>query len=528
MPIMRVISVLVSGIALSSACAGAGSDSSDGGAGPETGLQEGGTEGGADAGKAAADGAAAKTCKPDEISCGGACVVTSSCSFSVTSLDPPTGWQSGRGYVTLHGSGFVAGTTVSIADGRAPARIVDATKILIETPPGPVGSQDVTVSVSGAKAVLRGGFTYQTAGLTPPWQQRGLTTGRVETSVAVLQDGRALIAGGLAGLAWSTAVDTADIYTEPGAAAVVAANSMSTQRFIPAAVTLLTGKVVVAGGACQLSSATDGCIGNLKSVDVFDPSTNKFTPSAASLPDDSVAVQGILLVDGRVLFLTNSAPRAAIYDPGSDSIKVVPVPVAGPYGIAYPFLVRLRDGRVLLGAGALTGTGSPGSYTFLFDSSSDAFTATGSFAVLRFGATANTLPDGRVVVMGGADPSSNAPLDTVEFYDPVAETFSLAPYKMSVPRAGHASVLVRDGTVLAIAGATTAGGYCTTLGTWTATVDQIDPVAGKITPFPALAQPVQGITGVVMTDGSVLVAGGAQCGVAPEPYVDFLQGAMIR
>src|SRR5207302_1569549 len=123
-------------------------------------------------------------------------------------------------------------------------------------------------------------------------------------------DGRVLIAGGASGLTYDTSLATADLYTEPDDSAVIASGAMSTPRFISSAVTLLTGKVVVTGGACKLSTAMGGCVGNPKAIDVFDPKANTFTPSAASLPEDWVATQGVLLVDGRALFTTNSAPHA--------------------------------------------------------------------------------------------------------------------------------------------------------------------------------------------------------------------------
>jgi len=514
-----------------------GSAGLDAGSGVDGGavVGDGGTLADSGSGTFGADGSGAEpdaplSCTSPEILCGGACVVTSSCAFAVTSLTPATGWQNGRGYVTLSGTGFAPGTTVSIGDGQAPARVVNATTILIETPPGPLGPQDVTVSLGGATATLKGAFTYKGAGLTPPWQQRGLTTGRNYPSMAVLQDGRVLIAGGESGLDYTTALDTADLYTEPAAMAVAVSSTMGAERIGPAgAVTLLTGKVVVVGGDCMYSNATGGCDADTTAVDLFDPVTNTFTPSAASMPGSSVVVSGVLLVDGRVLFVNNTSPDAAIYDPDADTITTVPLPLplSSQFGLFYPFMARLRDGRVLVGAGDTNDQSTPANYTFLFDPATDTFTPTGAFVVLRDAATATTLPDGRVMVLGGVPSGSAvtaAALDSIELYDPVAGTFSLAPYTMSSGRIGHATVLVRDGTVLAIAGSTNDQSNCTTPGTEVASVDQIDPVAGTVTAFPPLAQPVTQLVGVVLHDGSVLVGGGAQCGVAPQPYVDFLQG----
>jgi hypothetical protein len=489
-------------------------------------------------------GTCGKVCGSGAQCCSAACVTTASCAFAVTSVTPATGWQNGGGYVKLSGAGFAQGTTVSIGDGKAPALYVDPTTLLIQTPPGPVGPQDVTVSLAGKTATLAGGFAYTQGGLESTWQQKNLTVGRANgPALAVLQDGRVLVAGGTSGLTWDTANASADLYTEPAASAVAAAGMMSTPRFVAAAVPLLNGKVVVAGGACEYSAGWPAgkCLGDPTEIDLFDPATNTFTASKAHFPPPpaaamespagAIAVFGVLLVDGRVFLATNTLPSAFVYDPSLDTLTSVAWPAPFPsgflYGLDYPFVVRLRDGRVLVGAGDLAETATLASFTFVFDPASNAIAATGPFAHLRSGATANTLPDGRVMVVGGADPN-NAYLsvDTVELYDPVAGKFSLAPYKLSQPRGGHASVLVRDGTVLALGGSDGGVKDCTTPSAGlTATVDQIDPVKGTVVAFPSLPRPAEGIGGVVTLDGSVFIGGGAICGnTTVQPYVDFLQG----
>ena len=130
--------------------------------------------------------------------------------------------------------------------------------------------------------------------------------------------------------------------------------------------------------------------------------------------------------------------------------------------------MRLRDGRVLLGGGDGGTTAAE-----LFDPDTDTFTPTGSMSSGRSMVTAHTLPDGRVMVVGGSSLSAggiNAPLDSIELFDPKTGTFSVAPYKLSVGRTWHASALVRDGTVLAMGGYTVTGQCDSSVGS----VDQID------------------------------------------------------
>lgn len=86
---------------------------------------------------------------------------------------------------------------------------------------------------------------------------------------------------------------------------------------------------------------------------------------------------------------------------------------------------------------------------------------------------------------------------------------------------------MRDGTVLAIGGSEGGMRDCTTPVSTSETGDQIDPVKGTVRPFPPLAQPIEGCGGVVTPDGSVFIGGGGQCGVAPLPFVNFVQGAPV-
>jgi hypothetical protein len=137
--------------------------------------------------------------------------------------------------------------------------------------------------------------------------------------------------------------------------------------------------------------------------------------------------------------------------------------------------------------------------------------------------TAHTLPDGRVMVLGGSSMSAggvHVPLDSIELYDPTADKWTVAPYKLSTGRTWHASALVRDGTVLAMGGYNV-DGTCTP----TTTVDQVDPVNGTVQAFGTLPHANTEWTAVTLQDGSVLGVGGGACGTPLAlPSLDFLPG----
>src|SRR5205823_1875781 len=99
------------------------------------------------------------------------------------------------------------------------------------------------------------------------WEQKPLQVVRGEDpGLAVMQDGRVLIAGGTTVPDVATsALDTAEIYDRVSDTVGPAANKMSTQRWHASAVALLTGKVLVLGATCG------GCAGDGTLADLFDP-----------------------------------------------------------------------------------------------------------------------------------------------------------------------------------------------------------------------------------------------------------------
>jgi hypothetical protein len=226
----------------------------------------------------------------------------------------------------------------------------------------------------------------------------------------------------------------------------------------------------------------------------------------------------VLLADGRVLISSATQATADIYDPTADSFTQVPTLAVHTFG----FMVRLRDGRALLGAGDGGQTAAE-----LFDPKTSTFTATGSLNSGRSMLTAHTLPDGRVIAIGGASTSAGAvedPQNTVELYDPVAGTWTMAPYTLSTPRCWHASAVARDGTIV-VMGGYNANESCT-MTSASQTVDQIDPTSNTVAPFGTLPDPNTEWTAVTLLDGSVIGVGGGACGTSSAlPDVYFLQGS---
>jgi hypothetical protein len=453
-------------------------------------------------------GACGNACGAGATCCSGGCNVTPSCDFSVASVDPSGIWQSGGDFVQLVGSGFAKGMKAYIADARAPIQVVDANHATLVTPPGPVGRVDLKLVLPGAKTTtMTKAFAYESGGLTTPWQTKPLSSVRGEfPGVAVMQDGRVLIAGGVTKPDdESTSLATAEIFTRTTDSLSPAKNTMTEPRWRNVAVTLLDGRVLVAGRGC---GGTGTCTGD--TADLFDPKTDTFTPSKGRLSRPREFPRAVLLVDGRVLIFSDSTysgpePGVDIYDPTTDAFTSL-TPPSQPGGYA----VRLRDGRALIVGGG------PSMAAMTFDPDTNTFAPSGTLHEVRAQFTAHTLPDGRVIVIGG----NWAPAtDTIEFWDSASNAFTYATYKLTKPRGWHGSALVRDGTILIL------GGYqdgCTP----TDTVDQIDPVKGAVTPFASLSHWNTELNAVTLLDGSILGVGGGECGASSAyPDLDFLPGA---
>jgi IPT/TIG domain/Kelch motif len=465
-------------------------------------------------------GTCGTVCGSGEACCAGACVETASCSFAVTSMTPALGMQNGGEWLTLKGAGFADGMKVFLGDGRAPTLVVDASTATIQTPPGLPGKVDVTIDLSGTKATRKQAFEYRSAGLQKPWKVIPMSVVRGENpGITVLQDAHVLIAGGtLVPDDYLQSLDSAELFDRNTESMTTVSSAMTgAPRWQNSAITLLDGRALVVGGGCLVSMS---CVGDPTLAHLFDPSTNTFTATASPMSVGRAYTRAALLPDGRVFIASGNDPSIEIYDPKTDSFQQIANSQLHQFG----FVVRLRDGRVLIGAGDGGVTAAE-----LFDPDTDTLTPTGPLVQGRSMLTAHTLPDGRVMVVGGSSVSAGGiqdPLDSIELYDPGTGTFSPAPYKLSIGRTWQAGALVRDGTVMSMGGYTVSGQCASSVGT----VDQIDPIAGTVTPFDPLpnGKVATEWNAVTLLDGSIVAVGGGACGTASAlPEVYFLPGAPV-
>lgn len=329
------------------------------------------------------------------------------------------------------------------------------------------------------------------------------------------------------------------------AAAWTVIASMSEARNGHTATLLADGKVLVAGGGTA-------------SAELYDPSTGTWT-ATGNMIQARGGHTATLLLDGRVLvtgghsgdggYPPSDRDRSAeLYDPATGTWTATGAMSLPHYGGTATLLL---DGTVLV-AGGYDNSALPLASAELYDPSSGSWTATGGMIEKRVHHAATLLSDGKVLLVGGYGwPSFDTPdrLASAELYDPGTGTWTAAG-SMNEPRAWITALLLRDGRVLVAGGEVhiasaelydPAGGTWTptgnadirgTLGTYTLLGDGrvlaegsccgatdllataaiaaelFNPVNGNWTATASMDEAQFGHTATLLTDGSVLVAGG--------------------
>jgi hypothetical protein len=193
--------------------------------------------------------------------------------------------------------------------------------------------------------------------------------------VAMLADGRILVAGGAAGLGRPT--ESCEIY-DPSGDVWTVTGALATPRHRPSLVAIDGGALVVGGSRARDADPVVGC-------ERFDAAAGRWSP-AADLPLAIDTRTVLTLSDGVVLAVGRAG--WALYDAGRDSwLRCAGLPVAERTA------VRLDDARV-----ALFGADSAVS---VLDVTTGELTAAGHTRLPRADSTAVRLPDGSVLLLGG-------------------------------------------------------------------------------------------------------------------------------
>jgi len=221
----------------------------------------------------------------------------------------------------------------------------------------------------------------------------------------------------------------------------VLVGDMTTARALHGVALLPDGKVLVAGGV-------NGS-GDQSSAEIFDPTTGEFTATGSmSEPRQfcGLANHPVTLKNGKVLitggYNGQVLSTAELYDQSSGTFSQT-----GSMSTTRwcPTVTLLTDGKVLV-AGGYDQNGTYQNTAELYDSSSGTFSATGDMTVARDSAMATLLTNGKVLIVGGANPNE---LRSAEIYDPSSGKFKATaslPSPLEWPFLG--SALLENGDVL--------------------------------------------------------------------------------
>ena len=214
---------------------------------------------------------------------------------------------------------------------------------------------------------------------TGTWSATGPMVGGGGTAT-LLRDGKVLVRG-----------DSGSELYNPDTGSWTATVSRPSQRHSHAAVLLLDGRVLVAGGHIDGDTAT-------ASAEMYDPDIESWT-AIAKMHSKRETIEAFLLPDGKVLVVGSSRGdplSAEWYDPATGAWTVIG-DMVGPGGSEVGSGRLLSDGKVLVRPRAESSDAA------LFDPVSGSWMTAASMLESHYGASATALLDGTVLVAGGRD-----------------------------------------------------------------------------------------------------------------------------
>jgi hypothetical protein len=315
-------------------------------------------------------------------------------------------------------------------------------------------------------------------------------TGKLNTArefghtATLLPNGKVLVAGGEGGFG---TLNSAELY-DPATGTWSITASLNAARSGHTATLLPNGKVLV--------------VGDYNATELYDPATGTWS-FTGNLNIARAGHTATLLLNGKVLVAGDGFPEKTteLYDPATGIwTRTGDLHTDREYHTA----TLLSNGKVLLVAGGYncqTGVCSLLNTAELYDPAAGTWSITASLNTARFFHTATLLPNGQVLVAGGATRNYSDPTNSAELYDPATGTWSITA-RLNTARFFHTATLLPNGQVLVAGGGNalspghtnSAELYNPATGVWSYTANpNSDRSAHTATPLP---------------NGKVLVAGG--------------------
>ena len=224
-------------------------------------------------------------------------------------------------------------------------------------------------------------------------------------------------------------------------------------------------------------------------AELYNPATGTWSKTTPT-KETGYAETSTLLPDGDVLVTGfGGANNAEVYNPAKATwTNTGPMTDSGAFSTA----TLLQNGQVLV----------TGATAALYNPATNKWTATASPSTPRQEATATLLTNGDVLLAGGETPGGGSSLPNAELYDPATGKWT-ATGSMNAARYGGTATLLTDGTVLAAGGCAGCGNQ-----PGLASTEVYQPDESLWFPITSMTQPRVFQTATLLSDGSVLVAGG--------------------
>ncbi len=260
-----------------------------------------------------------------------------------------------------------------------------------------------------------------------------LTDARAYSPAVTLLDGRILVAGGTG--RGGNPLASAEIF-DSATGTWSATGNMLVRRTQHTATALADGRVLVVGGLDRFGNRIAEC-------ELYDPTTGIWT-ATTSYYVGVAHHPAVRFLDGRVFVVPDSG-SPAIYDPATATWSF---PGALAFGYQEQTLTLLADGRVIMVGGGNDGVAY--NYVDIFDPAVNDWTGAPQRLIeARQGHTATLLPDGRLLVAGGQN--GGVALDSAELYDPITNQWSRAG-RLNAARAYHTATELANGDVVIAGG----------------------------------------------------------------------------
>lgn len=208
-----------------------------------------------------------------------------------------------------------------------------------------------------------------------------MSIGRWSLDSVVLANGKILFAGGASAFKASAVLDSAELFNPQTMQFEPVLNTLSAARHSFGISTLSDGRVLLTGGSAEGNSLNGA---GLKSVDIYDPETNRFVPASSTMFGRSLHAQ-VTLRDGRVIVIGGAQNNAEIYSPTTNQWTTFT-------GLLPTTLKDMKafetfDGRVFIAGGQDTVTGLTTDQTWFLDVNSGQFTPGPSMQGFHYSAT---------------------------------------------------------------------------------------------------------------------------------------------